>query len=466
MNDPYKPLHARPLVPVEAPHLISVVAFRVDHDRSGSTDDASIRNEASVPTATIENFIKELYAAHGATPPEPDPGETLYDAFALQQMIETKGRRCVMQKHTNFFSVLVFTENIDPPQTWCWGAIPAAIDQRFLNEAVFKTHIRVEQAVHREKNYEYNILQTFNAGVPEQDGSQLSDMYAEIYASNVSDGGALAWTPFKCLSDGYNRILIRNISLGPQRLGRLVRRLAEINLYVALGIRNYDNAQKQLNDLASQDKKLSQIVFDRSRETQSDEDFDADVDRNNYKKIIDIAKDVSKIVSETRYRFEETLAYSELVSRRIYELREQRLEGWTRIGFFMERNYTPCVKTCETALRYQAALSQRIQEQASLLSAGLHFHVAEKSKEILEQQHKNEQSERKFRITIEIIAMTAIIYYGSYVMDKVFFDREPSWIISSSIVIVFICVFLFTRRGKSLSERLSKALDLSEPRSK
>jgi uncharacterized membrane-anchored protein len=466
MNDPYKPLHARPLVPVEAPQLISVVAFRVDHDRSGSPDDTAGRNEASVPTATIETFIKELYAAHDATPPEPDPGATLYDAFALQQMIENRGRRCVMQKHTNFFSVLVFADTIDPPQTWGWGAIPAGLDKRFLNKAVFKTHIRVEQAVHREKNYEYNILETFNADVPEQDAAQLSDMYAEIYASNVSDGGALAWTPFKCFSDGYNRILIRNISLGPQRLGRLVRRLVEINLYVALGIRNYDDAQKQLNDLAAEDKRLSQIVFDRIRESHSNEDFYADMDRQNYKNIIEIAKNVSKIVSETRYRFEETLAYSELVSRRIYELREQRLEGWTRIGFFMERNYTPCVKTCETALRYQAALSQRIQEQASLLSAGLHFHVAEKSKEILEQQQKNQRSEIRFRVTIEIIALSAIVYYGSYVMDKVFFDRESSWMISSSIIIVFIGVFLFTRRGKSLSERLSRALDLSEPRSK
>jgi uncharacterized membrane-anchored protein len=457
----YEPLHARPLIPVQTPQLVSVVAFLINQNTQFSEAVSSVQHPQITSNQDIEKLIESCYQAYECRPPQCPANEVVSDAFVLQKIIEKNRNKCMMQKHMNFFSIFFFTADDGISQKGLWSAIPDQIENNIINKAIFKTHIKVEKCNDDESVYYKSILAKFNNA--NADGEILKDLYGELFGSIVSDGGALAWTPFRCFADGYNRILIRNLSLGPERLGRLVRRLAEIDLYMALGVRNFNNAEQQLRILAAQESKLGDVVFSKNHEINNQIYNESELDRQSYKRITDIAKDLSMNVAETRYDFESTVAYSELVSRRVYELREQRLEGWTRIGFFLEKNYTPCVKTCDAVLRYQAALSQRIQEQASLLSAGLSFHVADKSKQILEQQRKTDEKESNFRITIELIALIAIVYYGAYLIDKVVFDQEISWIVGSLFIVSIITIILFTGYGKYISKRLRKVLDRLDP---
>ena len=467
MTDPYEPLHARPPVRVEAPRLISVLAILVDEDGGKSAQKASRQD--------VECFIGRCYKHFNETPPHVGQGKHLYDRFVTQQMIkEISGDTtfCVMQKHTSFFSVFFYRADNSEAGRFAWSAVPDGLLEELGGSVAFKTHIRVERADPNRNDHGYELLNIFNCGADAKNGFSVSDIYTELFASKVSDGGAAVWTPFKSFSDGFNRILIRDISLRPARLGRLVRRLAEIDMYVALGGRNFYKAQEQLKTFAQHERDLKNIVDEESF-------VRAENDRELYKHLSAVSKKVASLIAETRYDFQATLAFSELVSQRIRELREERLEGWTRIGYFLDRTFRPCVRTCESALRYQIAVSQGIQEAASLLGAGLNLlieedsvtraeenkkilsqlHViAESSAKLLKQQHKREERQRDLRSRIELIALLPIMYYLSQILYHTINNISTPWAISISLAAAFLFWILITRMGRACANKLTARL--------
>ncbi|MFO1118934.1 MAG: DUF3422 family protein [Rhodospirillales bacterium] len=228
MTDRYQPLHARPLVQIEAPRLVSVVAFPVEQDSNISEKDKT-KSENLCSVEDVENFIRRCYRHYHENLPRlpQDDKQVLYNVFTTQQSIKNKRVLCTRQKHTNFFSIFFISDDNSVSGRFNWNAIPDELCDKFLDRAAFKTHIRIEKADQNEKNYGYSLRETFNCGVDGVNGFSVSDVYAELFSSLVSDQGAVIWTPFKSFSDGFNRILIRDISLRPARLGRLVRRLAE-----------------------------------------------------------------------------------------------------------------------------------------------------------------------------------------------------------------------------------------------
>ncbi|MFO1155734.1 MAG: DUF3422 family protein [Rhodospirillales bacterium] len=324
-----------------------------------------------------------------------------------------------------------------------------------MDRAAFKTHIRIEKADQNEKNYGYSLRETFNCGVDGVNGFSVSDVYAELFSSLVSDQGAVIWTPFKSFSDGFNRILIRDISLRPARLGRLVRRLAEIDMYVTLGSQNFYAAQEQLSYFNTQEESIKNIL-------EGERDVAPNSDRSLYKNLVEISKSVAAKVSQTGYSFRAAIAYSDLVWQRVHELREQRVEGWTRIGYFLERTFRPCVRTYESALRYQVTISQGIQEATSLLGTGLSLQLEEEavarseqstnileqlknmgeiSSKVLHQQQERERNQQDFRHKIEIIALIPIVYYVSQIFQHIL-SGDLIWWVAIPAVTLFIWLFL------------------------
>jgi hypothetical protein len=465
--DIYEPLHARPPVPVEAPRLISVMAILVGSDSEESEQKAS-RQE-------VENFIGRCYEHFNHPLPQPSALDTLYDCFLAQQIIEdlSGNALCVMQKHTSFFSVSFYRPDTNIPGRVGWSAVPEDLLRGISEKIAFRTHIRVERADSNRTNYGQDLREVFNCGADPNHGFVVSDVFTDLLASRVSDGGAVVWTPFKRFSDGFNRILIRDISLRPARLGRLVRRIGEVDMYVAIGSRNFYLAQEQLKCLKSFEHELKEVVKQESF-------VEAQRDKLAYQTLSRVSREVANLVAETRYHFQATLAFSDLVSQRIHELREERVEGWTRIGYFLERTFRPCVRTCQSALGYQRDVSQQCQEAASLLGAGLGLlleedtvkradesrsilvsleDIARSSSTAIEQQRKRKEEQRYLRTTVEIIALVPITYYAAQIMEHIVFGHTLFWAIAAAFILLLLFWVQFTGRGRALIKRLTARLD-------
>ena len=139
--------------------------------------------------------------------------------------------------------------------------------------------------------------------------------------------------------------------------------------------------------------------------------------------------------------YQRSVSYAEIVWRRVFELREQQVLDWTRIGYLLERRLRPCIRICEDALRSQNAVSREIQEATSLLEAGLSLNIQEQ--------------DRKFMIGVQLIAFIPIAYYLSYIIEK-FTQGNRSWIITSPIILFALCIIFLTKLGNPIKEMLYK----------
>ena len=448
----YKELHARPPIAIEAPKLISIIAFIIESGQK------SLSKE-------INSLIESILTYCNSPIPSYDKHkQQLYDCFNTQKLIKRKtddGKiesLVALQNHTSFFCI-TFIKDDDDIMPFKWSAIPSDVDVKnkyfaIIDEAVFKTHMRVEKFDPNQRAQDYNLQKTFNT---ETSNYQIFDVFTDLLGSLVSDGKAIVWTPFNSFDDGFNRILVRDISLKPGRLGRLVRRLIEIDLYSTIAMRNFNNARIQLAELRKNEINLRDIVstFNNLPNLHSYQDC--------YKKISEMAIDIANIIATSRYSFQAVVAYSDLVKQRVNEFREERVEGWTRISYFLERRFYPGVRTCEAALRSQIAVSQEIQGIANLLEAGLSLKLQQqegertrRSQEILTQQkdifskvseiisiqNKREIEESRFKKMVEYISIVPITYYGVSIIDHAF--PGINWLIFAPIIAGVTCIVYST----------------------
>jgi uncharacterized membrane-anchored protein len=221
-----------------------------------------------------------------------------------------------------------------------WSAIPATIREWRSDDFQpdIATHVRV-QNMDSDQHISHNLVQYFNGEFRKE--FLVHDIYRDLLASRVSDG-AFVWTPFRPFEDGFNRILIRNVDLSRARTGRLVQRLLEIDTYVFMALLGLDSARDQLRTSRRRQNELS-VILSRESNTRRDQ-------QQIYEQLSALSKLIARDIASTRYRFYASRAYADLVWERVDQLREEKVAGWGRIGYFLDRSFRPAVRTCEAAL--------------------------------------------------------------------------------------------------------------------
>ena len=128
-----------------------------------------------------------------------------------------------------------------------------------------------------------------------------------------------------------------------------------------------------------------------------------------YRRLSALSQVTATDIAATRYRFYASRAYADVVWERVGQLQEEKVLGWSRIGYFLDRTFRPAVQTCEAALNFQNAISQGIQQAAELLGAGVSIDLEFEGKRI---------ERRMLFLTIVILLLTgmAAVYYTSHVL--------------------------------------------------
>ncbi len=317
--------------------------------------------------------------------------------FKRQATLVKANRKCIIQTHTEFLSITFLLQR-ESLTHYDWSAIPEII-QEWRSEDFYPdiaTHIRIERK--SEQDITHNLAQIFNGQFSRE--FLIHDIYRDLLASQVSDG-ALVWTPFRPFEDNFNRILVRNVELSGARLGRLAQRLSEIDTYVFMALLGLDSARNQLRILRQHQNDLSSMLS-RTSDSKSDK-------QQVYEQLSVLSRSTAKDVASTRYRFYASRAYADLVWERVEELREQRVAGWPRLGYFLERSFRPAVQTCEAALNFQNGILQSIEQAVELLGAGVSIDLELEGKNI---------ERRMLYLTIAILVLTvmAALYYTSHVL--------------------------------------------------
>ncbi len=366
-------VHARPPVPVEAPMLVSFLAFL--HDEANPGGDRS--------------HLGALYERLGL-PVEPS-------ADAAHLIIDAGTFLLKWERHGEFSTYTFFKKPQQPAGTGehALAAAPADWVQAIPGQLLAATHLEV-------------------LGTPAVDPQALMATLTApgevVVASRIAGSAAWVFTDFR-IHDGFSRFIVVNENLDRLRAGRTVQRLLELEIYRVMALLAFPVAKNVAKLLNPAEEELAQLI-DRMGSALTAEDERAVLDD-----LTRLAAEIEHSVASTNYRFGASAAYYRLVQQRVSELKESHIPGMPTIRGFMERRLAPALNTCAAIARRQEDLSARIARTSQLLRTRVDIELERQNQEVLSQMNRRAKLQLRLQETVEGLSVVVLTYYGSQLVQ-------------------------------------------------
>lgn len=363
-------IHSRPYVHIEAPARLSYLA--ITYDESHTTDHA-----------------RSVFAALCRSVGAPEP-----DSESMHHIADVGSVRVRWESHTEFFT-LTLTEA---------GAFGAAFDDPPVNRV---DSAWLETLPGHVICASHMALEAQNAPVRGLDEIESMFSKTHLVGAEIVSGGACYWTDFDIHNDGFGRILVRNNGLSARQLGRVARRLMEIDTYRAMAMLAFPIAKAALPTVADSERRLGRIVEQLATDSTSTEG-----ERSLLDQLSELSAEVELSIARTSYRFGAARAYNTLVRRRVEELREDRVQRLQPAGSFLYRRLAPAMATCESVAARQGELARRVGQATDLLRTRVDVALAEQNQKLLESMNRRVKLQLRLQKTVEGLSVVAITYYA------------------------------------------------------
>lgn len=226
-----------------------------------------------------------------------------------------------------------------------------------------------------------------------------------LISSWVNERKARLWTAYRIHNDGLGRVLVLNKGLNPCQLGRLVRRLLELETYRMMVLLAFPMARSIAPSIAEMDQQLASIN-EQIKAIQWLED-----ERRLLGQLSTLAARIEHLRSDTNFRFSAARAYYELVLSRLDELREQEEPGMQTFNEFLPRRLTPAFRTCEAVAGQLDDLSRRIDRASELLRTRVDLTLEAQNQDLLQSMNRRSQMQLQLQQAVEGLSVVAISYY-------------------------------------------------------
>ncbi|MEL6948469.1 MAG: DUF3422 family protein, partial [Pseudomonadota bacterium] len=116
--------------------------------------------------------------------------------------------------------------------------------------------------------------------------------------------------------------------------------------------------------------------------------------------------------ARSHFRLNASLAYHEIVVRRLSELREERVEGCQRLANFIQRRMNPAARTYRAILTRQEETALRISRATQLLRGRIEVAIGKQNQALLASMNERAEAQYKLQKTVEGLSVVAISYYA------------------------------------------------------
>ncbi len=350
-------LHARPSIYFEEPAHLHHYAFL---DAEGIAAD----------------ILRRVAEVTGRTP----------DVEAAQEILDLGDQTLKWERHTEFFTLTLLVPR--PARGEPWPSPPpllAEIATQHSRTLINASLILVEA----EASWE---------------GDAESYGLRDPAGSSVGDGDATVWSDFRLTAEGVNRLLLVNRGLDAFRLGRMTRRLLEIETYRMMASLALPLAKDMSLELRDYELELGELS---ERNTEDEE--------ASYRPLLAAISALSARLersgARSRQRFSATEAYARIVYTRIDELRETRVGDSPRLGTFILRRFRPTVHFCAAIHQRQQSLAESVARLNDLLRTRAQVEIEEQNSEILQSLNERTSSQLKIQKAVEGLSIIVISYY-------------------------------------------------------
>ena len=273
-----------------------------------------------------------------------------------------------------------------------------------------------------------------------------------VVGAAIGGGAGLAFTDFSIHADGCTRFLVLDRGLTPRQAGRTLQRLFEIEAYRMLALLALPIARRQSPRIVAIERALAALTDDIAREHVERR---AEDDEALLQQLTRLAAEVESGLAASQFRFGACRAYFDLVTRRIAELRESRLDGLQTIDEFMARRFTPAIATCITVSQRLHDLSERVSRASALLSTRVDIARERQSQALLGSMDRRARLQLRLQQTVEGLSVAAIVYYaaglagyGAKALKAAGARIDPDLVVGLAIPVVAVLVVLAVRRAR------------------
>ncbi|MBD9524470.1 DUF3422 domain-containing protein [Ensifer sp. ENS02] len=240
---------------------------------------------------------------------------------------------------------------------------------------------------------------------PSELGPTLSKFgFRDTAASWIGGGAAQVCSDFRVRDDQSSCILLFNNDLNAYRLGRMVRRVCEIETYRSMALLGLPEARRLAPLLGSYDRELVELANRHQTKTTSEH-------RTLLEDISRLSGQIISASAETRNRFGASSAYAKIVEERIHELRETHVPGFQRFGVFVARRFKPAVRTCEASALRLDQLSNATTHLIDLLQTRIQVEIEYQNAVQIRAMAERAATQVKIQRAVEGFSIIAISYY-------------------------------------------------------
>lgn len=308
------------------------------------------------------------------------------DKRAAQGIVQLGGQTLKWERHTEFFTLtLLVPRTAREP---FWPAPPPALAEivsDFRDSLINANLLLVED----EESW---------AGTTERYGFKIPA------GSEVGGGDAIVWSDFRLTEEGICRILIINRRLNAYRLGRMARRLLEIETYRMMASLALPLAHELNVELRQYEEELTELSNRNAENHQQSS-------RPLLAAITSLSARLARSSARSRQRFSATEAYSRIVFERIEELREAHAGDCQRLGTFILRRFRPTVRYCAAMDQRLVGLGQSVAQLSDLLQARTQVEIEEQNTAILRSLNDRASTQLKIQRAVEGLSIIVISYY-------------------------------------------------------
>ncbi len=402
-------IHARPPEELRAPVRATHLALLPDPDRS--------RDEH----AHIAALCRRLQA--------PEPA-----ADAVHVSVDCGAFRLKWERHSEFSAYTFYVPGpfdspfAEPPI----ARVPADWLAALGGEVIVATHVALEPS-----------------STPMRETAELRELFGtnNIAGAEMLGRRAVVWSDYRIHPDGFSRVLIRDWGLRERQAGRLVQRLLDIETYRTMAMLGFPLARETGAELTDSERRLSELTA-RLTDVGGLAEEQAIL-----AELSQLAAETERLSAASSYRFAASRAYHALVARRIAELRETRIEGLQTVDEFMDRRFSPAMRTVESVRERQEQLSRRVSRAATLLRTRVDVALEQQNRDLLVSMNRRARLQLRLQETVEGLSVVVLAYYlvslcgyGFKALAKAGVGPNPELATGAAVPFALAAVWLGVRR--------------------
>lgn len=242
---------------------------------------------------------------------------------------------------------------------------------------------------------------------PIREGAELAGLFDNnlLVGGAAAEGRALIWTDYQPHTDGFLRFLLRETGMSPSPLGRLVKRISEMETYRAMAMLALPPARDARPEIAKLEQSLSDILQSLAS------DNGADDEQQLLNQLSKVAAETERISASLNFRFAASRAYQELVNQRAEGLRLERVPALQPLTEYVMTRFAPAMETRDNLARRIETLSRRVARASDLLRTRVDVALEAQNRDLLESMDRRAKLQLRLQQTVEGLSVVAISYY-------------------------------------------------------